>query len=146
MSRPISNPLHRLALTLAAPVALVLVFVLVSGMAEGATGKPTVSLEESCRKAAAVLIVEPAPDPGNFRVQEVLYDGTGAGIKKDAVVAVDLGGMVYEKGRTYILFLETTADVTRYKAVPQMRTEDGEATRERIRRLLATTKPKSKGQ
>lgn len=53
--------------------------------------------------------------------------------------------MVYEKGRTYILFLVTTADATRYKAVPHMRTEDGEATRERIRKLLATTKPKSKG-
>ena len=135
------NPLHRLALTIAAPIALMLLAV----MACGGTGKPTVPLEESCRRAAAVLVVEPAADPGTYRVREVLHDGTAAGLRKDAILAIDLGGMVYEKGRAYILFLEPAAEAKRFRAVPQMRTEDGGETRERVRKLLAAAKAQRQG-
>jgi len=111
-----------------------------AGMPCVGMGKPTVPLEESCRKAAAVVVVESAANVGTYRVREVMYDGTGAGLQKDAVIAVDLGGMVYEKGRAYILFLESATEAMHFRAVPQMRTEDGREMRERVRKLIASTK------
>lgn len=106
-----------------------------------AADKPTVSLEESCRQAAAVVVVETTND-GKYRIIEILHDHSGRQLNKAAVIDVDLRGMVYDKGRAYILFLKTTADSKSYYAAPQMRTEDGKDVRERVRKILASLKPR----
>jgi hypothetical protein len=99
-------------------------------------GKPTVSLEESCRKAQLIVVVEPAAEAAILRVLDVLYDGTGQGPKEDAEIAVDLKGLRYDRGGKYILFLEQVGDAKHYQAVPQMRSEDAKPMRERVRELL----------
>src|SRR5689334_6604760 len=82
--------------------ALLLVMALVSL----AAGKPQVSLEESCRAARAIVVVETTAQAGVYHVHQVLYAGEAEGLKADADVAVDLKGMVYDKGAKYILFME----------------------------------------
>lgn len=119
-------------------------FVLLAALVCVGAEKPKVPLEESCRKAVAILVVKAAADPGKYKVLEILHDGTGDGIKKDAVIAVDLKGMVYGEGKAYILFLKPTAEAKRYQAVEQTRTEDGKDVRERVQKLLASTKGKSR--
>lgn len=103
-------------------------------------GKPTVSLEESCRKSSTVLIVDPAAVAGTLRVLSVLHDDTGANFGKDTIIAADLHGMVYEKGHLYIVFLKPGAKAGEFEAVPQMRVEDGKEVREKVRSLLQTVK------
>lgn len=119
-------------------MALILMVAVVCSVAN----KPMVPLEESCRKAKAVLVVEPAAEAGTYKVLDVLHDGTGAGLKKNAVIAVDLKGMVYEKGKAYILLLEPAAEAKRYQAVAQARTEDGKETRAKVQKLMEAEKKK----
>lgn len=93
--------------------------------------KPTVSLEQSCDEARAVAVVQRSAKDGSYRVLEVVYDGTGAALKADAEVAIDLKGMTYDSGVKYILFFDH--DKTKgYWAVSQMRTEDGKEPRDKV--------------
>jgi hypothetical protein len=104
--------------------------------------KPTVSLEDSCRRAAAVLVVEPTTDARTYKVLDVLHDSTGDRIKKDQAISVDLKGMVYEKGRAYVFFIKPSDEAKRYQAVEQMRTGDGKEVRRRVLKLLADLQEK----
>lgn len=45
-----------------------------------AAEKPTVSLEESCRQAAAVVVVE-TMNYGKYRIVEILQDDSGRQLK-----------------------------------------------------------------
>lgn len=103
-------------------------------------GKPTVSLEESCKNANTVLIVDAAAVPGTLRVLAVLYDGNGGNFGKDTIITADLRGMVYDQGRAYIVFLKAGAKAGEYEAVPQMRLEDGNEVRDKVRSLVQTLK------
>jgi hypothetical protein len=111
-------------------------FALLALLLCGFVNKPMVSLEESCKKAQAILAVELADQPGNYRVLADLWGGKALGIKKDAVIAVDLKNMVYDKGKPYILFLEQTGEPQSLQAVPQMRTEDSKVTRSKVSAAL----------
>jgi uncharacterized protein YrzB (UPF0473 family) len=98
--------------------------------------KPTISLEDSCRAARAIAVVEPSANLGEYRLIEVLFASPGHDLKKDAVIAVDLKGMVYDKGQAYILFLDNAEKGKGFRAVMQRRTEDAKATRERVMEVL----------
>jgi hypothetical protein len=49
--------------------------------------KPTVSLEESCNKATAIVVVKSTADTG-VTILKVLYDNTKAGLNKDTDIAI----------------------------------------------------------
>jgi hypothetical protein len=66
-----------------------------------------------------------------------LHDLIRTSFKKDAVIAVNLRGVTYEKGRAYILFLKPPTNEKPNEAASQMKTKDGKQVRARVQKLLA---------
>lgn len=107
-------------------------FALLAVLFWGFFGKPTVSLEESCQRADAILSVELADKTRTLKVIDDLWGGKDVGVQQDAIIAVDLKSMVYEKGNKYILFLEQVGETKTLQAVPQMRTDDTKTARDEV--------------
>lgn len=105
-------------------------------LASAAAAKPQVSIEESCRTARAIVVAESTDRAGVVRLHHVLYDGGGYKLKADSDATVDLKGMVYDKGKKYVLFMEPGDTPQTFRAVPQMRTEDSQPVREQVLKVL----------